>query len=71
VRRHRLIQLPGVAGVGPDQVDAGEAGVQGPEQWAGAVAVLQAGTGDQDREEQSAGVDGDVAFAAVDPFPAS
>jgi len=40
-------QLPGVAGIGPDQPDARETSVQGPQQGSGAVAVLHAGAGDQ------------------------
>jgi hypothetical protein len=43
-------QFAGVAGVGPEQPDGREAGVQRPEQRAGAVAVLDVGAGDQDRE---------------------
>jgi hypothetical protein len=59
-------ELAGVAGVGPDQAYAGEAGVQRPEQRSAAIAVLHTGAGDQHREQQPAGVDGDVAFTAVD-----
>jgi hypothetical protein len=43
-------EFTGVAGVGPDQCDAGETGVQRPEQRFRGVAVLDVGAGDQDRE---------------------
>lgn len=52
-----------VATVGPDVGNGVASGVQGGEQAVGAVAVLDPGRGDHDREQQSAGVDGDVALA--------
>src|SRR6266511_2686291 len=59
-------QLARVAGVGPDQPDAALRDPQSPQQRLGAVAVLDAGGGDHDRQQQPQGVHGDVAFAAVD-----
>src|SRR5881392_2976934 len=59
-------QLAGVSGVGPDQADtvAGASGV--PQQGPRGVAVLDRSCGDDHVQDQPAGVDGDVAFAAVD-----
>jgi hypothetical protein len=54
-------ELAGVAGIGPEQAGAGEAGVHRPEQRAGIVTVLDVAAGDRDGEQQSAGVDRDAA----------
>src|SRR5215470_15964611 len=54
-----------VAGVGPDQADAGAGAAQVPQQGAGGVAVLHRGRGDDRVEQQAAGIDGDVPLAAV------
>jgi hypothetical protein len=59
-------QLPGVASVGPGPADAVAGPVQVEQQRAGGVAVLDRCGGDQDFQQQAGGVDGDVAFAAVD-----
>src|SRR5439155_27287586 len=59
-------QGAGVSGIGPDQPDTPAGAVGVPQQWPGGVTVLGAGGGDQDFQQQAAGVDGDVAFAAVD-----
>jgi hypothetical protein len=57
-------QAPGVAAVGPHQRYRGESCPQRDQQTMRAVAVLDISRGDDDREEQSEGVGGDVAFAA-------
>jgi hypothetical protein len=59
-------QLPGVAGVGPGVTDPAAGALEVEQQRPGAVAVLDRGRGDEDFQQQPAGVDGDVAFAAVD-----
>src|SRR4029077_18140406 len=59
-------QFPGVAAIGPGQADAGAGPVQVEQQRPGGVTVLGAGGGDQDLQQQAAGVDGDVPLAAVD-----
>src|SRR5262245_10130494 len=58
--------VAGVAGVGPDQADAGKTAAQGPQQPPAAVAVLNRGGGDQYDQQQPGGVSRDVPFAAVD-----
>src|SRR5689334_3238356 len=55
-----------VALVGPEVADAAVGGVV--EQGGCDVFVLDVGRGDDDVAEQAEGVDGDVAFAAVDAF---
>jgi hypothetical protein len=51
---------------GPGEADAAAGPVQVPQQRLGGVAVLHRCGGDDDGEQQAGGVDGDVAFAAVD-----
>ena len=58
-------EFAGVAAVGPGEFHAGKRAPQVPQQRFGAVAVLGAGGGDHDRQQQPGGVNGDVAFAAV------
>jgi hypothetical protein len=43
-------QLPGVAPVGPGQLDGGEGAPQVEQQWPGGVAVSHRGGGDQHRQ---------------------
>src|SRR4051794_4417111 len=62
-------EFAGVAAVGPEQTDAREADAQRPEQGPGGVAVLDVRAGDQDGQQQAAGVDHDVAFTAIDLLP--
>jgi hypothetical protein len=59
-------ELAGVAAVGPGQADAAAGAPQVPQQRPGGVAVLRAGGGGQDVQQQAAGVDRDVPLAAVD-----
>ena len=58
-----------VAPVSPGQLDSGEGPPQVPQQWPGGVAVLHRGGGDQHRQQQAEGIDGKVAFRAVDLLP--
>jgi hypothetical protein len=59
-------QLPGVAAVGPGPADAAAGAREVEQQRPGGVAVLDRCGRDQDFQQQAGGVDGDVAFAAVD-----
>jgi hypothetical protein len=59
-------QLAGVAGIGPYQPDGRQPAAKPPQQPAAAVAVLDAGGGDQDVQQQPVGVGGHVPPAAVD-----
>jgi len=58
-----------VAAIGP-AVPGEPAAVQPPEQLQGAVAVADVGGGHPDLADQAAGVDQQVALAAVDPLGA-
>lgn len=60
-----------MAAVGPDQCDGGEPLPQQRQQWVGAVAVLDAGRGDEYREQQPESVDRDVPLPAVIYLPPS
>ena len=57
---------PLIAGVGEDLPDRREAAAGIAQQAAGAVAVLDAGAVDDDVQQQTEGVDEDVALAARD-----
>lgn len=62
-------ELAGVAGIGPGQADAGAGAGAGAgqvlQQGPGGVAVLEAGGGDHDGQNQAGGVDGNVALARL------
>ena len=55
-----------IAGVGEDLLDRREAAAGVAQQAAGAVAVLYAGSVDDDVQQQTEGVDDDVPLAARD-----
>jgi len=59
-------EFAGVAAVGPDEPDPLACLAQVLQQRPGTVAVLNAGRGDQHTDQQPDGVNGDVAFPAVD-----
>jgi hypothetical protein len=59
-------QFAGVAGIGPDQPDGWQVAAEAPPQPPAAIAVLGAGRGDQDLQQQPTGVHRQVAVAAVD-----
>ena len=58
-------ELAGVAAVSPGEPDRRERLAQVPQQRLRAVAILDAGGGDQDGQQQPNRVDGDVPLAAV------
>ena len=65
-------QLPGVAGVGPGELDGAERLAQVPQQRPGSVAVLRRSAAvDQHGQQQPDGVDGDVPLAALHLLAAS
>ena len=61
-------ELAGVDAVGPGELDLGERLVQVPQQRPGGVAVLDAGSGDEDLQQQAHGVHGDMPLAAIHLF---
>jgi hypothetical protein len=59
-------QLAGVAGISPHQPDRGEVAAKASQQPAATITVLDAGGGDQDAQQQPAGVHRHVPLVAVD-----
>ena len=59
-------QLPGVAAIGPGELDRGEGPPQVPQQRPGGVAVLDGRGGDQDGQQQAERIDGDVPLGSID-----
>jgi len=62
-------EFAGVTAVGPGQLDGGERLAQVPQQWLGSVAILGAGSGDQDGQQQAERIDGEVPLGPVDLLP--
>jgi hypothetical protein len=58
-------ELARVAAVGPGKPDLGKRLLHVPQQRPGGVAVLDAGGGDQDGQQQARDVNGDVPLAAA------
>src|SRR5690606_8506743 len=63
-----LNEATGVAAIGVDLLDEGEAGARALQHALGAVAVLNVGGMDFDREQPTVGVGHDVPLASVDPL---
>ncbi len=61
-------QLSAIAAVGEDALDEGEAGAGAPQHALRAIAVLDVGAMDLDRQESPVGVGQNMPFAPVDAF---